>query len=122
MHHADPVGEDDRLVDVVGDEQDRLAGRAADAHQLALHVGAGVGVERRERLVHQQHLRLVGQHAGDLDALLHAAGQLGRMLVVLAAQADQLEIVPRLLLALGAAATPRMRRPNSTLPSADSQP
>ena len=45
----------------------------ADPLQLALHVGAGVRVERGERLVHQQHLRLVGQHAGDLDALLHAA-------------------------------------------------
>ena len=83
--------------------------------------GAGMGVERGERLVHQQHLRLVGQHAGDLDALLHAAGELGRMLVLLAVEADQLEVAPRLQLALGAA-TPRMRRPNSTLPSAVSQP
>ena len=55
-----------------------LRRRAPDPLQLALHVGAGVRVERGERLVHQQHLRLVGEHARDLDALLHAAGQLGR--------------------------------------------
>ena len=85
--------------------------------QLALHGGAGMRVERGERLVHQQHLRLVGQHARDLDALLHAAGQLGGMLVLLALQADELEIALCALAPLRRG-TPRMRRPNSTLPSA----
>ena len=93
----------------------------ADAGQLALHGGAGLGVQRGERLVHQQHLRLVGQHARDLDALLHAAGQLGRILVLLAAQPDELEIAPRRR-SRSARATPRMRSPNSTFPSAVSQP
>src|SRR5581483_4789738 len=44
----------------------------------------------------QQHLRLVGEDAGNLDALLHAARQLRRVLVVLALETDQFEIVLRL--------------------------
>ena len=96
------VGQDDGLVDVVRDEEHGLARRPPDLDQLALHGGAGVGVERGERFVHQQHLRLVGEHARDLDALLHAAGQLGRMLVILAPQPDEVEIAVRPLEPLGA--------------------
>ena len=48
------VGEPDRLVDVVGDEDDRLAGRLVDARHLALQGLAGDGVERAEGLVHEQ--------------------------------------------------------------------
>ena len=51
----DPLGELDRLAHVVGDEQDRGAGGLPDAQQLALQHVAGDRVQRRERLVHQQH-------------------------------------------------------------------
>src|SRR4051812_24759895 len=34
LHDPDPGRQDDRLVDVVGDEQDGLAGRPPDLHQL----------------------------------------------------------------------------------------
>src|SRR5258707_13015171 len=61
-----------------------------------------MGVECGERLVHQQYLRFVGEHARDLDALLHAAGQLGWMLVLLAGEPDQLEVLPGLPVALAA--------------------
>ncbi len=54
-------------------------------------------IERRERLVHQQHLRFVGEHARDLNALLHAAGQFRRMLVTLPLQADEFQIMLRTL-------------------------
>ncbi len=37
---------------------------------------ADLGVERRERFVEQQHLRLDGERAGKRDALLLAAGHL----------------------------------------------
>ena len=40
---------------------------------------AQLGVERRERLVHQQDLGFHGERAGDRDALAHAAGQRGRI-------------------------------------------
>ena len=121
MHDADPGRQDDGLVDVVRDEEHGLARRPPDLDQLALHGGTGVRVECGERLVHQQHLRLVGEHARDLDALLHAAGQLGRMLVVLALQPDEIEIAVRLARAARRAAacacaarTRRCRAPRAT--------
>ncbi len=52
---------------------------------------AGQRVERAERLVHQQHARLDRQRAGDADALLHAAGDLARQLVLRRQQADKIE-------------------------------
>ena len=72
----DPVAEHQRLVDVVGDEHDRAAGRLPGLHEQALHRGAGLGVERAERLVHADHAGLAGQGAGQLHALAHAAGEL----------------------------------------------
>ena len=46
---------------------------ALDLQDQILEVAAGLGVDRRERLVHQEDLRLVGEGAGDRDALLHPA-------------------------------------------------
>ena len=49
------VGEQDRLVDVVRDE--RVVRRwRSQIGQEALRAGARLGVERPERLVHEQHL------------------------------------------------------------------
>src|SRR6478672_24512 len=55
----DPVGEVDRLVDVVCDEEDGDPELVADLQDEVLEVAAGLGVDRRERLVHQEDLRLV---------------------------------------------------------------
>ena len=63
------VGEKQRLVDVVGQEDRGRAGAAHDAEQLLLHVGAREGVERAERLVQQQQARVDCESAGDRDAL-----------------------------------------------------
>ena len=72
-----------RLVDVVGDEHDRLAGRPVDAGELALQRIAGDRVDRGEGLVHQQELGIGGERAGDADALLLAARQLVRVLAAI---------------------------------------
>ena len=40
-----------------------------------LDLGGGDGVERRRRLVHQEHLGLDGQGPGDAEALLLPAGE-----------------------------------------------
>ncbi len=94
QHH--PLGEPDRLPHVVGDEQDRGAGGLPHPQQLALQHVAGDRVERRERLVHQQHAGTVlglaaggrgRERAGQRDALAHAAGELVRALVALARRA-----------------------------------
>src|SRR5215216_504145 len=61
--HDDAVGQVDRLVDVVGDEQDRHAVLLAHPQHEVLEVAARLRVDRGERLVHQQDLRLIGKRA-----------------------------------------------------------
>ena len=73
------------------DEQDGLAGFLPDAQQLDLHQIAGLGIERRERLVHQQDVRIGGERAGETDALLHAARELVRVVPFEADEADHLD-------------------------------
>ena len=89
--HDDPVGQPHRLVDVVGHVEDRLARPLPDRQQLLLHELARLGVERRERLVHQQHGRVDGERPRDADALPHAARELVRVLALEAAQPGQLD-------------------------------
>ena len=56
--YQDAVGELDGLVDVVGDEQDRLALLLPDPHQVGAHLEPRDVVERPERLVHVDDLRV----------------------------------------------------------------
>ena len=74
--HDDPVRQVDRLLQVVGNEQDGHVDIAPDLQQVGLHLGAGLGIQRAEGFIHQQHPGLHGQRAGDGHALLHAPGQL----------------------------------------------
>ncbi len=62
--------------------------------QLLLQDGAVLLVERRERLVHQQDLGIVGEGARDRDALAHAAGELVGVVVREAGEAGAVEIAP----------------------------
>src|SRR5215211_3364012 len=84
----DAVGEVDRLVDVVGDEEDRDRVLVAHAQDEVLEVGARLRVDGGEGLVHQQDRRLVGEGARDGDALLHPARELPGVVVDEARQAD----------------------------------
>ena len=77
--HQDAIGQVDRFLDVVGDQQHRVALLVEDAPQLDPHPQAHQRVERRERLVHVQDLGLDHEGAGELDALEHAARQLVRI-------------------------------------------
>jgi hypothetical protein len=90
-HEQDLVGEQDRLVDVVRDHEHRLVRRAHDPHELVLDRAPGERVERAERLVEEQHLRLDRERARDPHALLHPPGELGRLLVLGAGQADHVD-------------------------------
>ena len=74
-HHEHPVAEQDRLLEAVGDEQHGAPVGLPQLEQLVLQDLAHLGVERGERLVHQQDLGLDGERPGDGDALLHAARQ-----------------------------------------------
>ena len=62
-----------------------------DAQQLVLKRCLGHGVERPERLVHQHDCGLKRQRAGDLDALLHAAGQLPGIIIGTSLEADHFQ-------------------------------
>ncbi len=50
-HHHGPVGERDRLADIVGDQHHRRPVLGPEGEQMAVQILAGEGVERRERLV-----------------------------------------------------------------------
>ena len=77
-HHHDAAGHVDRLLDVVGDEDDRRPLLGPERQHVVGELAAGDLVERRERLVEQQHLGLGDQRAGQRDAHGHAAGELRR--------------------------------------------
>ena len=90
LHDRDPVAHLDRLVDVVGDEEDGLADLRLEAQELVLEALAVDRVDRPEGLVHQHHQRVGGERPGDADALLLAAGELRRVAVAeLGVEADQ---------------------------------
>ena len=86
-----PVGERDRLVDVVRDEQRRGMIAVAQLPQQRVHAEARERVERAERLVEQQQPRLADERAGERDALGLAARQRARPRVGAARDADLVE-------------------------------
>ncbi len=75
----------------MGDEDEGDADLALDALQLDLHLLAQLEVERAERLVEQQDLRVVHERTGQRDALLLAARQLRRPPLLVSGQLDELE-------------------------------
>ena len=59
--------------------------------QLDLHDVAGLRVERGERLVHQQHVRIGGERPCQADTLLHAAGEFVRVVAFEAGEPDHVD-------------------------------
>ncbi len=76
VEHADPVGQDRRVVEGVGDQQGGQPEIAQRVAQLVAHLLASYRVERAERLVEQEHARLPGQRAGQRHPLALAARKL----------------------------------------------
>src|SRR5690606_7784187 len=89
--HDDPVGEEDRFGDVVGHEDDGLAGSEPDVLDQQVHLVASEGVERAEWLVHQDHLGIETETAHDAGPLAHAAGELERHLLLEAGESGEAE-------------------------------
>ena len=81
----------------MGDEQHGEMRFVPQRQQLVLHARARERVERGERLVHQQNIRLHRHAARDRDALLHAAGQRVRIAVRELGEIDLLDVVHRAL-------------------------
>ena len=93
VHDDDAVGDGERLLLVVGDVGDGQAELLLQLADLVADAAAELGVEVRERLVEEQHLRLEDQGARDRDALLLAAGELGGEAGLEAGQADERQAV-----------------------------
>ncbi len=67
--HEHPVGQQNGLLDVVGDQEYAGVVAAAQLGHEALHAEAGQGVEGGERLVEEQELGLAHQRPGQRDPL-----------------------------------------------------
>ena len=110
VHHADAVGHREGLVLVVGDEDRGDAELLLDPADRAPQLLADLGVERAEGLVEQQHLGPVRERARDGDALLLAAGELGREALVHALEGDELQQLLAAHQAVGALHAPHPQR------------
>ena len=89
VHHRDPVGDLHRLLLVVRDDHGRRVRLVVESAQPDAQVLADARVERAERLVEQQHLRLDRERAGERHPLALAAGELGRIAVGEALELDE---------------------------------
>ena len=81
VHHTDAIAHRADDPQVVGDQQDRGAGLAAQLTNEIEHLGLDRGVEPRRRLVEHEQLRVPGERHRDHDALQHAARELVRVAV-----------------------------------------
>ena len=88
---GDPVGDRQRLLLVVRDVEGRDPELELNTADLLAQLHAHLRIERRQRLVEQQHPRLDREGACERDALLHAAGELMRIAVAGVPETDQLE-------------------------------
>ena len=88
-------------VVLVRDEQDGDAALLVQALEDAHDLDAGARVEVAGGFVGQDDRRLVDQRAGDGDALLLAAGELVRHVVIALAEPDRVERRQRALVPLG---------------------
>ena len=79
LEHRDEIAHLDRLVDVVGDEQDRLGQLLLEAQELVLEPVADDRVDRPERFVHEHDRRVDREGPRHADPLALAAGQLVRV-------------------------------------------
>jgi len=91
VHDGDAVRHRERLRLVVGDVDRRHAGLALDGADLAAETLAQAGVERRQRLVQQEDVRLRSERAGERDPLLLPAGERLRVPVAHPREADEVE-------------------------------
>ena len=79
LHHGDAVAHRQRLDLVVGHVERRDAQVVLQLRDLGARLDAQLGVEVRERLVHQERLRMAHDRAAHRDALALAARQVARL-------------------------------------------
>src|SRR5262249_34639203 len=94
-HHA--IGQRDRLLQIVGHEQHRLAVGVPQIEQQVAHDLPRLRVERAERLVHWQGFRIADEYLDEADALPLAAREHVRIARAELGEADAGEPGPRAL-------------------------
>src|SRR5262249_25581888 len=85
------VGEDERFLLIVGDEDRRGTGGAQDLLDLVPHLGPEVGVQVGKGLVQEDQRRRQRPRPGDCDPLLLTPRELVRIAVGGVRQVDQVE-------------------------------
>jgi len=105
VHHRDPVAQDQRLLLVMRDEDGRHLKFPRQFAQLPLHDFPELAVERPERFVEQQNLRVEDQSAGKRDPLLLPARQLAWKPRFEAVETNEFERFTNPVCPLGAAHT-----------------
>ena len=93
----DAVGEQQRFIHIVRHHHDGLALVAPQRFDLVLQARARERVQRAQRLIEQQDLRIRRERARHGDALAHAAGELRRPPVGRVRQADELDVLRDML-------------------------
>ena len=104
VHHHHPVGDVGDDAEVVGDQDHREPALLVELLEQAEDLRLDRHVERRGRLVGDQHRRLEREAHGDHRALAHAARELVRVVVdplLGAGNPDRLEQLDRALAGLG---------------------
>ena len=105
VHHRDAVADVLDDAHVVGDEQVGQAELALELLEQVQDLGLDRHVERGDRLVADDEVRLEDERPGDADALALAAGELVRVAPgVVRLEADQVHHLADLLAALGVGA------------------
>ena len=104
-HDRDPVAERQRLGLVVGDVDGRGLEALLDPRDLGPHLHAQLGVEVRQRLVHQERARVADDRAAHRHALALTAGQVGRLAVEVLLEVEDLGRLVDLLVDLAACGT-----------------
>ncbi|MCY1383975.1 hypothetical protein D9M69_721570 [compost metagenome] len=71
--YDDPIGQQDRLIHVMGDQQHCRRMFAPQLNDQSVHANARQGIQRGKGLVHQQQLGFAHQAAGQRHALSFTA-------------------------------------------------
>src|SRR5688500_1603218 len=100
-HHHDAIGQLHRLFDVVRDEENGLPLGLPYAQQLTAHTQPRDRIERAERLIEIENIRIHRQRARYFQPLLHAARKCARITLLEANQTDELHVVVDTFLPFG---------------------
>ena len=96
-HHDEFIGKTVQLIAAVGDHENQPVIIIQIQHQIILQPVLQIRIQRRERLIQKDDLRLADQNPGQCRALLLAAGQLTGQMVFQSLQTEQFDHLLRFL-------------------------